>query len=181
MNSSEAGRALSARALLRWQFGRTHALLDNAIDRLSPELAHWHPPGGSAPVGACYARAVWCEDLSVNGVLAAGTPLALSTWAARTGLSELPPLARGGSDDGPAWARRVRLDLDQLHPYAQAVYAATDAYLAALPDDAFDATHGEAPVCLLSAFLLTLAMRRGEIACLTTTRYPQSALQPDGP
>lgn len=40
-----------------------------------------HPLRAAAPVGACYARVVWCEDLSVNGVLAAGTPLALSTWA----------------------------------------------------------------------------------------------------
>lgn len=60
----------------------------------------------------------------------------------------------------------MRLDLAQLHPYARAVYAATDAYLAALPDDALDAAHGEAPAGLLSALLLTLAMRRGEIACL---------------
>jgi hypothetical protein len=46
------------------------------------------------------------------------------------------------------------------------VYAATDAYLAALPDEALDSAQGEQPACLLSALLLTIAMRRGEIACL---------------
>lgn len=164
MNSRMAGGALSARALLRWQFRLAHEFLDAAIERLATEAVHRHPPGTAAPAGACYAQVVVCEDLSINGVLAAGTPLALSTWVGRTGLSELPPLA--GLTDWHAWARRVRLDLAELQPYARAVYAATDAYLAGLPDEALDPARGETPACLLNALLLTLSMRRGEIACL---------------
>jgi DinB superfamily len=164
MSTLAAGDAPSVRALLRWQFQRAHALLDAATGRLTPEVAHWRPPGAAAPAGACYAQAVVCEDLSVNGVLAAGTPLAFSTWAGRSGLSELPPLPNAA--DWHAWAQRVRLDLTELHPYARAVYAATDAYLATLPDDTLAPVRGEQPACLLSALLLTLAMRRGEIACL---------------
>jgi hypothetical protein len=60
----------------------------------------------------------------------------------------------------------VRIDLDQLHSYSREVYASTDAYLATVPDDAFDPVHGETPAGLLSGLLLTLSMRRGEIACL---------------
>ncbi len=164
MSSLAAHDAPSARALLRWQFRIAHELLDAAIEQLTSEAAHRRPPGTAAPAGACYAQVVLCEDLSVNGVLAAGTPLALSTWAGRTGLSELPPLAR--STDWRAWARRVRIDLAELRPYARAVCAATDAYLAGLPDDALDPARRDGPACLLSALLLTLAMRRGEIACL---------------
>ena len=104
-------------------------------------------------------------------MLAAGMPLALSNWVGRTGLSELPSLARLA--DWRAWARSVRLDLAALRPYAQAVYAATDTYLATLPDDALDPARAELPACLLSALLLTLAMRRGEIACLLSIeRWP---------
>ena len=154
----------SASALLRRQFRRAHASLDAALDRLTGETVEQCPAGTVALAGARYSQIVLCEDLSVNGVLAAGAPLALSTWAGRTGLSELPPLAR--QTDWRAWARRVRLNLAELRPYARAVYAATDAYLAALPDEALDPARGERPSCLLSALLLTLAMRRGEIACL---------------
>jgi hypothetical protein len=50
----------------------------------------------------------------------------------------------------------------RLRAYAAAVHAATDAYLAALPDDAMEPV----PECLLTALLLTSATRRGEIACL---------------
>jgi hypothetical protein len=134
------------------------------MERLPTEAVLRHPPRTAAPAPACYAQAVVCEDLAVNGVLARGTPLALSTWVGRTGLNEMPPLI--GTTDWGAWAHRVRLDLAQLRPYARAVYASTDAYIAALPNEAFDPARHDRPACLLSALLLTLSMRRGEIACL---------------
>ncbi|HET9001682.1 MAG TPA: DinB family protein [bacterium] len=155
---------LSARGLLRWQFRLAHDLLDAAIERLSTEALHRYPPGLAPPAGACYAQVVLCEDLGVNGVLATAKPLALSTWVGRTGLSEMPPLVE--TTDWCAWARRVRLDEAKLRSYARAVYASTDDYIAALPDEALDPARGDMPACLLSALLLTLSMRRGQIACL---------------
>ncbi|HEX8035893.1 MAG TPA: DinB family protein [Ktedonobacterales bacterium] len=164
MSSPTVSVALSARALLRWQFRLAHQRLDRAIEPFSGETLQRHVPGTTAPVGACYGQIVVCEDVSVNGVLTAGTPLALSTWAGRTGLSELSPL--GEPAQWRAWARGVRLDLAALRAYAQAVYAATDHSIAALPDEAFDLTCRDAPACLLSALLLTVSMRHGEITGL---------------
>lgn len=176
MNSSEG--PLSARALLCWQFRVAHELLEAEIERLVTDAVHRHPPGTAAPAGACYAQVVLCEDLSVNGVLSAGIPLALSTWVGRTGVSEMPLLA--DPTDWRAWAQRVRLNFGELRPYARAVYASTEEYLDALPDDAFDQPRGETPAGVLNAVLLTLSMRRGEIACLhalegqSTTDPPSS-------
>jgi hypothetical protein len=154
----------SAAALLRWQFRLAHELLDAAMARLSAEAVHRCPPGAVATPGACYGQVLLGEDLGVNGVLAGRCPLALSTWAGRTGLSELPPFA--APTDWHAWARHVRLDLTSVRPYAQAVYAATDAYLASLPDDELELEHDAAPARVLSGLLLTVSMRRGEIAAL---------------
>ena len=164
MNSCVTGKVPSAATLLRWQFRLAHELLDAAIERLPIGAAQRQPGGAGAAPAACYAQVVWCEDLSINGVLSNKTPLALSTWAGRTGLSELPPLAE--ASDWRDWARRVELDLSEFQTYARAVYTATDVYLAALPDEAIDTSHAGTPGCLLSALLLTLSMRRGEIACL---------------
>ena len=66
----------------------------------------------------------------------------------------------------------MRLDPTALRPYARAVHAATDAYVAGLPDAALDPVCGGLPACLLGALLLTLAMRRGEIACLARGHRP---------
>ena len=154
---------VSARELLRWQFRLAHALLEGAIERF-PSKAVRDAHGGGVLACACYAQGVLCEDLSVNGVLAAGTPLALSTWAGRTGLSEIPPLT--GTASWRAWARRVRLDEVRLRRYAKAVYASTDAYIARLPDEVLDPARGEMPACLLTALLLNVSMRHGEIAGL---------------
>ena len=99
-------------------------------------MVHRRPPGAAAPAGACFAHSLLSEDLGVNGVLAARPPLALSTWFGRTGLSEVPPLVE--PVDWRAWACPVRVDLTRVWRYARAVYASTDAYIAALPDDALD-------------------------------------------
>ncbi len=154
----------SASALLCRQFQRAHACLDAALDRLTVGTVERYPADTVAVAETRYAKVVLCEDLSINGVLAAGAPLALSTWAGRTGLSELPALA--APTDWRVWARRVRLDLRALRPYARAVYAATDTYLAALPDEALDPGRDELRPCVLSALLLALAAGRGEISCL---------------
>ena len=157
-------RDCSARTLLRWQFQHVHELLDAVIEQIPTEALCRHLSSAAPAVAAAYAQVVVSEDLAVNGVLAKGSPLALSTWVGRTGLSEMPPCVV--ATDWDAWARRVRLDLARLRVYARTVYASTDAYVAGLPEDAFNPMRGYGPGCLLSALLLTLSMRTGEIACL---------------
>ena len=169
MDSPSARGPLSARALLRWQFRVAHELLEAAIGRLTTEAVLRRPAGTAASAGACYAQVVLCEDLSVNGVLGAGAPLALSTWIGRTGVSEIPSLADPTS--WHAWAGRVQLNVSELRPYARAVYASTDAYLAALRDDALEHPPEEMPACVLNALLLAVSMRRGEITCLDAFDY----------
>ncbi len=169
-----AGGPLSARGLLRWQFRLAHKLLEATVTDLPTELLHRHPPGTAAPAAARYAQAVLCEDLSVNGVLAGRPPLVLADWAGRTGLSELPSLATPTATPTcwGEWARRVRLDQAAFQAYARAVYAATDTYLASLPDAALGPAGAEMPACLLSALLLTVSTRRGEIASLLALERP---------
>ena len=169
-----------SRGLMRWQFRLMHRLLDTVADEIGAEHSRGGSPGIVARAGACYAQIVLCEDVSVHSALAVGPPLALTIWAGRTGLSELPPLA--GPIDWRAWTRRVRLaDMDELRAYARAVQTMTDTCLAALADDALDPPHDALPARLLSALLLTMAMRHGEIACLLSTSSPRAAAFPGLP
>ena len=174
MTAPDASALRCSHGLLRWQFRLMHRLLETAADEIGAEQSRGqsrgHPPNIVARAGACYAQIVLCEDVSVHSALAVGPPLALSNWAGRTGLSELPPLA--GPIDWRAWTCRVRLtDMTALRAYARAVHTTTDSYLATLADDAFDPAHEALPERLLSALLLTMAMRHGEIACLLSSAW----------
>jgi hypothetical protein len=98
-----------------------------------------------------YAANVIYEDVIVNGVLQSTIPLALSRWRRRTGLSELPPLF--GPVERRAWTTRVQIDGLALRAYAQAVYSATDEYLARLTDPC----RGEPTTGVLTGLLLRLS------------------------
>jgi len=126
--------------LLRWQFGTVHALLDA-----------WSvaAPGSLTQ----YAELVVLEDVTVQSVLAGCAPLALSMWRGRTGLLPLPPLIRCRAE--PSWANNVLIDQAKLQNYAQAVYAATDAFLTGS-----SRRQDRLTVCVLTALLLSLATRQ---------------------
>ena len=80
-----------------------HELLDEVIEQIPAKALCRHLSSAAPAVAAAYAQVVVSEDLAVNGVLAKGSPLALSTWVGRTGLSEMPPCVV--ATDRDAWAR----------------------------------------------------------------------------
>ncbi|MBI4497923.1 MAG: DinB family protein [Chloroflexi bacterium] len=125
---------MNAVELLRQQVQTGHWLLEETVKDVTPEQAHWTPPGMAHPISALYAHTVMGEDMLVNGMLRGAAPLAMGEWAGKAGVS-VPPPQEG---DWSAWARSVRVDLDALRAYAQAVYTATDAYLSTLTEQDLD-------------------------------------------
>jgi DinB family protein len=119
---------MNATTLLREQIQQAHGLLAATMEDVTAEQAHWLPPGTANPLGATYVHAVAGEDAVVHMILQGGTPLYAAGWAEQTGVSEIQPLSTS------EWARRVQVDLPALRRYAQAVHAATYAYLATLAD-----------------------------------------------
>lgn len=156
-------------ALLRHEIDWAHQLLEMVMDDVTSEQAHWLPPGIANPLGATYAHAVVVEDGVVRQILMGETPLYLGDWVDRTGISE-PRL-----DSTLEWARTVRVDLPQARAYARAVYASTEAYLAALKpgelDRVVDLTAvelGQRPLgwALEALVIAHLHNMCGEISCL---------------
>ncbi|HYO50718.1 MAG TPA: DinB family protein [Chloroflexia bacterium] len=129
---------MDAVTLLRQQFETAHQWLEGTMADVTPEQAHWTPPGVANPLGASYAHVVVSEDLLVNYMVRQATPLCFSTWAERTGISEPMPLPGPDWVKYGEWARSVRVDLPAIREYAQAVYAATDEYVASLTSDDLD-------------------------------------------
>jgi len=130
-----AGAERNVISLLREQMKGLHELLEGTVADVTTEQAHWIPPGKALPIGATYAHVVVGEDGVVNGMLKGGAPLFAAAWAGKTGLSEPPPSfdpKKPGFPDWSGWARKVKVDLPALRKYAQAVYAASDDFLASL-------------------------------------------------
>ena len=160
-------------SLLRDQLKQSHEFLEMIMNDVTPEQAHWTPPGIANPLGATYAHLVIGEDGFVNGMLKGSVPLMAGTWAGKVGLNEAPPSTPGES--WHQWGLRVRVDLGPLRQYAQAVYAATDQFLASLADSdltrpidlsGFGLGNQTLAWCLSNGVLGHVSGHFGEIACL---------------
>jgi DinB superfamily len=127
---------LDSITLLRQQLQTAHQFMEGTMADVTPEQAQWSPPGVANPLGASYVHAVTSEDMLVGGMLKHAAPLFASTWAGKSGVNEPMPMPGPEWENYGPWARRVQVDLAAAREYAQAVYSASDAYLAALtPED----------------------------------------------
>ena len=150
-------------------FPMVRGWVEGTVATLTPEQATWQPAGLALPAGAQYAHILTSEDFLLHGAARGGAPLAMSTWQGRTGISELPPA--GAWDD---WARWVVVDLPAARAYGQAVYAATDAYLASATDDDLAREVDLSAIGvgfktvaeILDLLLVNAAAHCGEISCL---------------
>ena len=124
-------------AALREQLGIAHWALEATMDGVTPEQFRWQPPGTANSIADNYLHLVVGEDGVVQGLLQGKAPLSASTWTGKTGLS-IPPPGAHGSPDWAGWVREVEIDLPALREYAQAVYAATDQYVAGLTEADLD-------------------------------------------
>jgi len=156
----------TAMTLLRNLYQSGHGWLEGTVQGVTAEVAHWQPPGRSLPIAAEYAHVVFSEDALFAQMLANKPPMFMST---PSGASEPPP--PGNWND---WGRRVQLDLDVAHAYAQQVYAATDAYLAACNDDVLGqpcdlssiGMEMQTKAVLIGLLLQNIHNHAGEISCL---------------
>src|SRR5512138_1668672 len=106
----------------------SHRTLEEDMGELTPEQAHWIPPGRLSPIDALFAHVVVGEDMFLSRFVRQLPALCETTWAAKTGI-DLPHPENPPWDE---WAKRVRIDMAALREYAGAVYRRTDEYLASL-------------------------------------------------
>jgi DinB superfamily len=137
--------------LLRTQLRAAHEYLEGTMDGVTTAQAQWIPPGTATPIGANYIHMVQSEDAIMNQLLQHKEMLGATTWADKLGASEPHPPPGTSAEDYFAWSRRVQLDLPAFREYAQAVYAASDDYIAGLSPNDLDevldlSSMGMAPV-----------------------------------
>jgi hypothetical protein len=121
--------------VLKQQFAGGHDILEQTIADCAPETLHKTQPGATiTSIASIYAHIVFTEDMIIQGMLQQKPPVYQSQgWAGRASVAM--PSTPGLTVE---WAHAVRMNLASFREYAKAVYAATDAYAAALSDGALD-------------------------------------------
>lgn len=125
---------MKATDILRQQVQMAHEWLESTFEGVNHEQAHWKPQGQANPIAACYAHVITGEDAIINMMLKGGPPMMATSWAGKTGLSELPP----EGDQWHDWAHKVKMEKPAFQKYVKAVYANTEAYIASLSDKDLD-------------------------------------------
>jgi DinB superfamily len=122
---------MTAQAQMANGFQWAHTVLNMAMEGCTPEVLHHKVPGSTInPIAAIYVHAVYAEDSLVNRRVRGGT----SIWE-RDGWQQKTGVEIGRSSSDPAWAEQMHLDLGRFKPYADAVFAETDAYISSLTDE----------------------------------------------
>ena len=164
---------MDAIELYRTLLRSAHDFLEGTLADVTPTQFTWDPPGKAFSIGATnYAHVLGAEDMAIQGLLQDKSPLAVSAWAGKVGASEPPPLGPGV--DIKSWSQRAKLDLAGMQRYGQAVYAASDGYLASIrpdelsrPIDLSQFGLGKQTVLfVLTAILSNASLHTGEISCL---------------
>ena len=157
-------------SVLKQQLAGGHDLLEQTIADCTPETLHKTHPGATiTSIASLYAHIVFSEDGIIQGMLQQKPPVYQSEgWAGRASVAM--PSTPGLT---PEWAHGVRMNLASFREYAKAVYAATDAYVAGLPDTGLERKLdtgfiGEQTVAFILGNVLAwhVAEHGGEIAAL---------------
>ena len=110
--------------------------LRHMLSDCDPELLNKTLPDATiGSIASIYAHAVFAEDVFVHSRFQDGEPLCQSGgWQEKTGV----PFPGNPPAITPEWASALQMDLPKFQEYAEAVFAATDSYLANLPDSELD-------------------------------------------
>jgi hypothetical protein len=125
---------MDALSVLRDGIQWGHGLVEQVMADVTPEQAHTAPPGSAHSIAAIYAHALLAEDGIINMMLRGDEPLFASAWAQGCGV---PNPTMFLSEE---WSRSLKVDLDALRRYSQAVSAATARYLETLTPADLEAT-----------------------------------------
>ncbi len=125
-------KSLATQILLN-QLEAAHKTLEQTMDGVTTEVAHFQPVGTANPIAGTYAHLVFSEDMFLHGFLKKSAPLFETTFKDKTGASAVQPT--DWEVEYPKWLRSVKIDVEQFRAYALAVFAETEAYVKTLSDE----------------------------------------------
>ena len=156
--------------VLRTQFSRRQGWLEGTMTDVTDEVAHYTPPGVVNSIAALIAHIATELDFYIIGMTAGKEPLLTSSFAGKSGITELPT-----ADKQHEWLREygktIKVDLAALNEYLQAVFVGIDTYLASLTDADLQeeksvGSNRVVPFNRLDTMMRDISSHTGEISCI---------------
>ncbi len=110
----------------------SHKYLEQTMDGVTNEVAHFSPQGTANPIAGVYAHLVFSEDFFLHAFLNKTQPLFETTWKDKTGISSLQPTE--WINEYPKWLKEVKITVPEVFEYAKAVFGETEKYIESLED-----------------------------------------------
>lgn len=104
-----------------------HQYMKQTMEGVTADVASFQPEGTANPIAGTYAHLVFSEDFFTHMLLQGKQPLFATEWKDKTGASEVQP--DDWVNEYPKWLRRVTIDVEEFAKYADAVAAASEAYV----------------------------------------------------
>jgi hypothetical protein len=122
-----------ATQILVEQLKAAHGALEQTMEGVTDEVAHFMPPAKANPIAGTYAHLIFSEDLFIHNFLKKIEPLCETTFKDKTGASELHPMEWQVAY--PKWLKEVKVDMNQFREYAKVVFAESEAYVSTLIEE----------------------------------------------
>jgi hypothetical protein len=108
---------MDPRPILRTALQSATYYIDQIMAEVTPEQAHWVPPGTMQTIAATYAHAAIATDWQTSTLFFRRPALYETEWSGKSGVRpEVSPYIT------PEWGKTVQVDLPQLRDYARAAF-----------------------------------------------------------
>ena len=158
---------MNALEYIRIQITSARSLIDMTLENMTDELFNWAPSGTANTISATFVHFVNVEDNFINKILSDSESVwERGNWSEKTGIQKPPSIGEDWSE-----FKHRQVDLQPLLDYKEAVWAATDEYLATLTAEELERkitfAGRERTVAGILALAVTQALGHiGEIAAL---------------
>jgi hypothetical protein len=109
-----------------------HNAFRGTMEGVTEEVAHFQPEGTANPIAGTYAHLVFSEDFFIHMLIQGKAPLMETEFKDKTGASEIQPSE--WENAYPKWLREVKVDLNKFKKYQEAVFSASEQYVASIED-----------------------------------------------
>ncbi len=121
-----------AASILLDQIKDAHRVFKGTMEGVTDAVAHFQPEGTANPIAGTYAHLIFSEDFFIHMLIQGKAPLMDTEFKDKTGASEIQPSE--WETAYPKWLREVKIDLEQYKKYEEAVFKASEEYIASLDD-----------------------------------------------